>query len=273
MSKKMHNYNNIIERLSKQVLSRFNEIEAIYNFELGDETEIALCNILENILPDKYGICRGFIISYDNKKAGDDIIIYDKMNYPLIRSNPSDKYSLKCQVPIEAVYAYIECKNSITDLDVLTKSIEQVESVKKLLFEREKIGNEKYEKNGQTFCGKVRSWPRVNPEYKNQPYAIIFTRNWDNSLQFPAINSKYAPDFFVLGENHIASQIEKNYGPDGTKGTLFFDYNNDAIHIVEETNNTSFGAAILMLLQALQEIKLLPINWYRLIDSNAVNYK
>lgn len=270
----MPNYNNFTQRLSQQVISRFNEIEAIYNFEFGNETEIALCNILENILPDKYGICRGFILSIDDKKAGDDIIIYDKINYPLIRSNPSDKYSLKCQVPIEAVYAYIECKNSIKDIDVLNKSIKQVENVKKLLFEREKIPNEKYEKDGQTLFGKVRSWPRVNPEFINQPYAIIFTREWDSSIEFPQIESKkYAPDFLVLGPNHIATQIEKTNGPDGIKGTLFFDYNNDATHIIEVTNNISFGASILMLLQALQEIELIPINWYKIIDNNAFNYE
>lgn len=85
----MSNYDNYPQRLSRQILSRFLEIEAIYNFEFGDETEIALCQILINILPDKYGVCRGFVINKEGVKAGDDIIIYDKMNFPLIRQNGS----------------------------------------------------------------------------------------------------------------------------------------------------------------------------------------
>lgn len=261
----MANYDNYPQRLSQQVMSRFLEIEAVYNFEYGDETEVALCQILTNILPDKYGVCRGFVIDKDGKRAGDDIIIYDKMNFPLIRQNRSNDFSLKHQVPIEAVYSYIECKNSIENQDVLDKAFDQVKKVKELLLSRESIENPKYEKDGPIYKNKVRDWPRQEPKYLNQPFTMIFTRKWDNTLKTEKYKGINTPDLLVLGENEIATQ-KVNLGADGIKGALFFDIKHFATLKQESINGNSFGISIIMLLQALNKIELVNIDWISILN-------
>lgn len=261
----MMNYDNFPQRLSRQVVARFLEIEAVYNFEYGDETEVALCQILTNILPDKFGICRGFVINSNGERAGDDIIIYDRMNFPLIRQNYTSDFSLKHQVPIEAVYSYIECKNSIANQEVLDKAFEQVRNVKKLLLTRTLNLNPKYEKDGPIFNNKPRDWPRQEPEYCNQPYTMIFTRKWDSSLKIDKTNDECTPDLLVLGENEIASQ-RINLGPDGIKAALFFDHKHFAPLATENINNNSYGISLIMLLQALDRIELLPINWIDILN-------
>lgn len=269
----MSYYDNYIERLSKQVKLKFSEIEAIFNFEFGDELEVALCQILSNILPDKFGVCRGFLVSKNGARAGDDIIIYDRLNFPLIRQNSLNDFSLKQQVPIEAVYAYIECKNTINTREVLDKSIDQISKVKKLLFERDLKLNPSYSIEGEVYNGKVRKdWPRQEPEYLNQPFALIFTKSWNNSLDIKIPISKYAPDIIILGEDHIATQSQ-NLGPDGIKSTLFFDYNSYFSLSSEKINSTSYGIGLVILLQILNKIQLQPINWIEILNFELTPFK
>ncbi|WP_396150646.1 DUF6602 domain-containing protein [Flavobacterium sp.] len=69
-------YDNFIIKLSEKFNRRLEEIETDFNFELGDEFEFAICDILQDLLPTKFGVTRGFVVNKDGVKAGDDIIIY-----------------------------------------------------------------------------------------------------------------------------------------------------------------------------------------------------
>ncbi|HEY5744833.1 MAG TPA: DUF6602 domain-containing protein [Chryseolinea sp.] len=128
-------YDNYIVRLSKKIDARLSEIEAGYNFDLGDEYEIAICHLLSDILPKKFGICRGFLVSRFGKKIGDDVIIYDRLRHPTLRSSIGENFHLKDQIPVDAVYAYLECKHTL-DSNTLVKSTAQVRSAKKLILGR-----------------------------------------------------------------------------------------------------------------------------------------
>ena len=97
-------YNNLIDRISTRAEAIFSEIESIYNFDKGDEFEIAVCKLLLTILPEKFGVCRGHVITKDDDEAGDDIIIYDKHNFSLLRLLNEDTLWRKQHVPVEAVY-------------------------------------------------------------------------------------------------------------------------------------------------------------------------
>lgn len=125
-------YGGYIERLAKKVEARLQAIEAICTY-LGNEFELALCALLEDVLPAKYGVCRGFVVAADGRTAGDDLIIYDKMASPTLRSSLGRQFPGKGQIPVDAVYACIECKHAISNSDVLEKAIGQAEAVKKLL--------------------------------------------------------------------------------------------------------------------------------------------
>lgn len=106
-------YKDLINRISLRAEAIFGEIESIYNFDNGDEFEIAVCKLLLTILPEKFRVCRGHVITKDDHESGDDIIIYDKHNFPLLRLLNEDTLWRKQHVPVEAVYCYIETKHTI----------------------------------------------------------------------------------------------------------------------------------------------------------------
>lgn len=170
----MSSYNGYIQRLSKKIIARLNDIEAIYNFDLGDEFEVAMCHLLTDFLPEKYGVCRGFVVTENGTTAGDDLIIFDKLSFPVLRPIHGNSFSIKQQVPIEAVYAYIECKNSFHDEEVLLKALDQVRNVKSLILTRQGKENPDFQKNGPVYNGKPRDWPRTFPKRKNQPFCAFF---------------------------------------------------------------------------------------------------
>lgn len=253
-------YGGYIERLARKVEARLQDIEAIYNFDLGDEFELAFCALLEDVLPAKYGICRGFVVAEDSTKAGDDLIIYDKMASPTLRSSLSRQFPVKEQIPVDAVYAYIECKHSISDAGVLEKAIGQAEAVKKLVLTRRALANPDYEADGPIYNGKARDWPRTLPPLKNQPYCAVFARNYSPDVALPNIRSENSPDLLILGNDHIATQTVY-LGADGPKSSLFYDEKYGADLLVEPAPRNAYGLGLVTLLQALSWIELLPIDW------------
>ena len=87
-------YKNYAERLQKQADALFEQIMSTYNFDQGDEFEVALCKFLKLVLPQKYSICRGHIVDKMGVVSkGDDIIIYD--NIKLI---PGRQAILRCYI-------------------------------------------------------------------------------------------------------------------------------------------------------------------------------
>src|SRR5690606_9041015 len=106
-------YDGLIVRLAEKFTRRIEEIESDFNFELGDEFEFAICDILQNMLPDKFGVARGFVVNKNGEKKGDDIIIYDRNRFPTLRFHDKNQFHRLENIPIEAVYAYIEAKHSI----------------------------------------------------------------------------------------------------------------------------------------------------------------
>ena len=265
----MSTYGGYITRLSRKVEARLADIEAIFNFDLGAEFEVAMCVLLEDILPAKFGVCRGFVITEDGRSAGDDLIIYDKMSCPMLRASISRQYSIKEQIPVEAVYAYIECKHSMNDNVVVEKAITQTRSVKELILSRRSRGNPNYEKDGPAYNGKARDWPRIYPPIKNQPFCAIFARMFDPEVVIPSQHEALNPDLLVLGANHIATQSVV-LGPDGIKGALFYDDKYWSGLRVESAPGNAFGVGIVTLLQALSWIKLEPIDWSGTLNATFV---
>jgi hypothetical protein len=253
-------------RISPVCFPALTDIEAFFNFDLGAEFELVMCALLEDILPAKFGVSRGFVITEDGRSAGDDLIIYDKMSCPTLRASISRQYSVKEQIPVEAVYAYIECKHSIADNTVAEKAILQTQNVKELILSRRSRANPEYEKDGSTNDGKVRDWPRSYPPIRNQPFCAIFAKTFDPNVAISNRHEALNPDLLVLGSNHIATQSVL-LGPDGIKGALFYDSKYWAGLRVESASGNAFGLGLVTLLQALSWIELEPIDWYGTLNS------
>ena len=134
-------YNNYLENISSKYDAMLGDISANYNFDLGNEFELVVCEILQKVLPNKYGVCRGFLVSKDGQLEGDDIIIYDRVRFPQIRLFDENDLAHKQEVPIEAAYAYIEAKNSLQkgDDNSFEKARMQTSRVKELVSKRKPV--------------------------------------------------------------------------------------------------------------------------------------
>lgn len=72
----------------------------------------------------------------EGNKAGDDIIIYDRLRFPTIRILEKNNFAQKEKILFEAVYCYIEAKHNLElDLDkenTLDKALNQIKIIKSL---------------------------------------------------------------------------------------------------------------------------------------------
>ena len=281
----MLKYRGFMERLSNVIDGELARIEAIYNFDNGDEFELALCTLLRRFLPSRVGVCRGFVVSESNECAGDDIILYDKDNFPTLRLLPEEDFSRKEQVPAEAVYAYIEAKNTLhlagTGGQSLEKSLDQVADVKRLPRERHGLGKlGRYNSIGGNLQTTRGAWM---PQYQNPMYAVLFARRVldkkggkpltdAEAMVVPLNESSWGgrekatlPDTIVLGNDALALPYAKAETEGGKSIVCHF------VEVAEEAKLTSaqgraFSSAFCSLLHAVELIQLGPLPWGRILN-------
>lgn len=210
-------YNNYVRDVSERFDQALARIKTEHNFEYGPEFEIAICKTLRAVLPQKYGICRGYVVSELGETAGDDIIIYDRMRFPTLRALDTDDFASKEQVPIEAVYAYIEAKHSICiEGDGGTsfqKALTQVGQVKMLCDRRRAVPLFECDLNEKKDSPLI-GWPDV----RNPAYGIIICRHVRLKEGGPTVEDNkeilrhllaakamtlLPPDFCVFGKHHM----------------------------------------------------------------------
>ena len=129
-------YDDYLRKVAERFEHRFADIAAEFNFELGVEFEITLCRVLRQVLPQRYGVCRGYVVTRDGSKRGDDIIIYARDGFPTLRLVEQEGFERKESIPVEAVYAYVEAKHTLCiegeGGQSLSKACAQVRAVKSL---------------------------------------------------------------------------------------------------------------------------------------------
>lgn len=191
-----YQYDNFVAELSRKFLARLEDIKADYNFDFGNEFEIAICELLRTFLPIKYGVCRGFVVDSKGNKEGDDIIIYDQINFPTIRSNKKNDFSRKEKIPIEAVYAYIEAKHTLTK-ESFDKSLVQIAKVKTLCLTRTKTDLYQTDSCVGSFIDRGNIVESL-PKFRNPILTIILSRYSSNNDNKKAEDVNQIKDF--LGE-------------------------------------------------------------------------
>ncbi|TAJ10755.1 hypothetical protein DMA11_18550 [Marinilabiliaceae bacterium JC017] len=277
-------YDDYIKKLNEKFENRLRDISADYNFDYGDEFEIAICHILRAFLPEKYGVCRGVVVDRDGNKEGDDIVIYDKIKHPTINLYNED-YSRKENIPIEAVYAYIEAKHTIT-LTQFDKALEQVKKIKRICSKREKVGLYqsdpyigKYEDKGSI----VESLPK----YRNPIITIILGRysvdKNDKKTDNPDLVQEMAyakmanmekshlnPEMIILGNKNAMCV---GYNSNGSSiPTLFYPDNGKVVGYQNlKLQDNSFGIFMTQLIAAIDWIKLGNIPWIKMLNEAKLN--
>ena len=174
-----HLYNDFVDKVAREFDRALSAIEAEYNFDLGDEFEIALCRTLRRILPQRFGICRGFVVSASGTTAGDDVIIYDRASFPTARFL-GDELAQKEQVPFEAVAAYVEAKHTLEltgdGSSSLNRAIAQAGKVKALCNERPPVPTSQISRN-VNLVGFQMQGPPLWPDRRNPAYCAIMARH------------------------------------------------------------------------------------------------
>ena len=267
----MEPYNGYLDRLSKKIENRLSEISAVYNFDFGDEFELALCNILRDIFPMKYGICRGFVQPMSGKPVGDDIIVFNQERFPTIRSLEKEDYSQKEYIPLEAVYAYVEAKHTIvldgSGSQSLKKAFKQVSDVKALPREGVPLNRIAPYLNTNIPATRPEYWPRIH----NPMYGVIWARyvkekpNDDPISSFNELkqvldgrkvpNTKIQPDMIVVGKHVVfLPTVEQTYYTP-------FVYEKEPRLSFFHAPNRAFAVAICNFLFALDTIRLDVMPW------------
>ena len=259
-------YGKYLNELSQAYEESLRKIRTNHNFEHGPEFEIAICDTLRLILPDKYGICRGYVVDSAGNLAGDDIIIYDRIRFPTIRLEEEERFDRKQQIPIEAALVYIEAKNTLFLTDgggqSLEKAVKQVSDVKELVAKREpvKVGVAKQQNH---------------PKIRNPMMGIVIANNvkdkqGNENLSDQDIvkglngNKRIAkgiigPDIIVAGSNVITLPFSKKTN---NKYEMSFPFSlQDTLLVSNITPGVAFGTMIAAILLSMEWVVLGPIPW------------
>ena len=273
-----YRYNDYIETVSTRFKTHLDEIATVHHFEYGDEYEVAICRTLSAILPERFGICRGFVVTADGQKAGNDIIIYARDRFPVLRLMKDDDYSLRQQIPVEAVYAYIEAKHTLI-LDgkgeqSLHKAGSQVAAVKALPREPITVKNAFHPYIDFT---NLRATKRKNfPQILNPFFGAIIARNikiresskkpLESSLQIrDALNGRSVDaDLLIAGGDVVCLPfIDDDQGKEVYHSPFAIEEQSKLV--CRETPGLAFAVGICSLLLALDTIILGHINWRAII--------
>jgi hypothetical protein len=256
-------------------------ILVVHNFDYGDEFEVALCQILRSILPMKYGICRGHVVAINGEKAGDDIIIFDRMKFPTVRSLAGEDYSRKEQVPIEAVYAYVEAKHTLQVLgnreSSLQHAMDQVCRVKALCHQRASVSVATSEWQGS---------PNYWPPIRNPPYGVIVSRHVRQSESSPALQDPAAirdalvgapatndhpPDLVIAGRSNLLLPVLRSGNGQFSMPSPFH-LPRQSEFIPQVVPEVGFGAGVFVLLWALDWICLGEMPWQAILNDCLTRY-
>ena len=266
-------YGKYLKELASVYKSALDKMRTHHNFEAGDEFELAICDTLRIVLPAKYGVCRGYLVDSSGNRAGDDIIVYDRVRFPTIRLEAEERYDRLQQIPIEAAYLYIEAKHTLhlngSGSQSLAKSIKQVSDVKALTSKRAPVR--------ANLSGAAKA--HCVPEIRNPMMGIILARNVKKHssgelllkteiAEFFAGDRTSAhdsdgPDIIVPGSDVIVLPFWSRPGDQYELRLPFVQ--NGASMLPQMTDGVSFGVAVSAILFAMEWVVLGPMPWALII--------
>jgi hypothetical protein len=277
-------YNNYLITVAQRFESLFTEIAAEYGFDYGNEFEVILCRALRAILPQKYGVCRGYVVSEDNQTAGDDIIIYDQELFSSLRLLPQNNYEVRNYIPIEAVYAYIEAKYTLNingkGGQSLSKALSQILKAKKVISKRKErlpIQFDTYKSlSNKFYITKGEEWPkRDNCAYgaiislgvrdKEGKSPINDARQIKELLVDRRFDDDYPPDLVIAGNGVVVLPMSNNSTTDNVIINSPFYVEGKTSLLVRVVENHAFAVGICSLLWAIDTIRLNPLPWGKIL--------
>ena len=282
MAKDPYLYRGYVETLAARFAAALDYIQTVYNFDHGDEFEVAICQVLRSVLPQRFGICRGHVVNSQGDQAGDDIVIYDRFLFPTLRLLPQEDYSRKEWVPIEAVFAYIEAKNTLdiqgNDGTSITKACVQVGNVKRLCGARPPVPLHEISRN-VTITGAQINKPASLPNHRNPLYTMILSRHirtkkGEKHLTDPMqiikelhgikLENGNFPDAIVAGASNIVLPGKALLGNGIELRLLVFGDDCSLRPLV--TKDVAFGVGLCVLMTVLDSIQLGTMPWQHILE-------
>ena len=278
-------YGGFIPKIAAAFDKALGDIEAQYNFDYGPEFEVAICTVLRRVLPHRFGVCRGFVVTPDGETAGDDIVIYEKIRFPTARILDDD-LSRKELIPIEAALAYLEAKHTLTlttrEPSSFGKAMEQVGNVKALCEQRAAVPLNTLS-DGTTFTDATFSRQPGWPEKRNPFYSAIFARNVQvgekNEVSTNPDEIKEAlialsprntelppPDLMVCGANLVCMPVIP-HGAGRTVASPFADTKAQIDMACFPTEGLAFAVGLAHMLWALDSIHLGRMPWPQILGN------
>jgi hypothetical protein len=267
--------------------SSLTTIAAEFGFDYGPEFEIVTCDVLRTVLPEKFGICRGFLTNSAGESAGDDVVIFDRYRFPTLQLRPISSYGRKEFVPVDAALCYIEAKHTIEisgkgDAS-LSKACLQVANVKKLAATRERVppGTIAPFLNSNDILGglaTVRPSPYLPADISNPMFSMVFARQVrktrrgkifedpdeiHQAMEGVDLPEEFAPDLIVLGEHNVIIPVIDDNGETRYASPFFLD--GKSTYVAMRAREKAFGVALFSLLSALDWIRLGHMPWQTLI--------
>ncbi len=274
-------YGDYVRKLSREFESELAKIEANHNFEYGEEFEKAISAILRRVLPDHFGVCRGYVVDNHGNKEGDDIIIYDRMRFPRLRPVNETDTDTKQRIPIEAVYAYIEAKHTLTLTGTsgqsFAKAIEQINNVKALCNTRPPVSWRALNRHVTLSKKATITREQGGPKTRNPLYTAIFSRSVRLSKGKSLIEPSGVIDELKKNKRKIPVPFQNSpdlvvFGSDVSMLPFFRRDSNNVDYVspfyVEGAQcmpvlcqGTAFGVALCSILFALDNIELGRLKW------------
>ena len=113
-------YGDYLKTISTKFENLIAEISTGYNFDYGEEFEIALCKVFRVLLPSKFGICRGFVVTADGKQAEGKHTLVEVVAYDIKGNKIENQYFPIAGSTLtgKEVYKYDE-KGNISEMTML----------------------------------------------------------------------------------------------------------------------------------------------------------
>jgi hypothetical protein len=279
-------YGGWLTKIAQRFQHAIDGMQAIYNFEYGDEFEIAVCQVLRGVLPQRVGVCRGFVVPREGEPAGDDIIIFDKARFPTLRALDG-ALDRKEHVPAEAVLVYIEAKHTLKVVEpksTLRTAIHQVGHVKVVPRPSVPLEQISFEPNCRLVPPLNVAIPEVGfPNNRNPWYGAIFARHLDvsgygfdttpprqilmNELLLLRADEQgiRLPDCIAAG-NTIGLPFHRQVDPYGIPHAATRPMLTDQTELLFfDCDGPTLGLAVVQLLWAMEFMLPAPIKWTELV--------
>jgi len=272
-------YSDYLYTIGDKFSSLLGEIKVDYNFDNGDEFEIAVCKALRLILPNKYGICRGTVFTIENESIGDDIIIFDQSRFPVLRLLDNNNYAQKQHIPIEAVIAYIEAKNTVIiengHPNSLQKAIEQATKIKKIGRKEARLNPFVIDMDDRTLDFMKTTRSENYPQINNPFYTCVFSRGvrlkeHGDLLEASKINEKlsgmslssdnHCVDLLVLHKDIVIFPLVNN-----SFSSPFWINGKTTHYKIFIKEDLAWGLGVSLLFLAFEMIRLDSMDWKKII--------